>query len=282
MGQLEKCLISFFSQPLRLWDGKLTDLLISAVWEKVAYTADSYNTVNALFNAANYSVPHEHVNPVCGVETVGLEYFPSGYLTSFYHEHDLTPIPHGSITTLSAVTKLEMAFHTLSNVPDACKDTALLIRRIQLLHTEDDEIDTSYSHPEIPFTIFVSLCSENSGVADLRLAESILHEAMHLKLTLIEQHLQLFAPDTSCTFYSPWRDEQRPVRGVLHGVFVFKAVYDFYERIKLKLTDENSLDYIYFRQSDILEEFAKLNNFPKSTGLTAYGATLAANLLPLN
>ncbi|MFI5163451.1 MAG: aKG-HExxH-type peptide beta-hydroxylase [Sphingobacteriales bacterium] len=252
------------------------------VWKKKPYTADNYSTVNALFNTTKYSVRHERVNSFCDVDTIGLEHFPAGYLTNFYQEHGLTPIPHGSITTLSAITKLEMAFTTLSYVPEACKDAALLIRRIQLLHTEDDEIDTSYSHPEIPFTIFVSLCRENSGVADLRLAESILHEAMHLKLTLIEQHLKLIVPDTTSTFYSPWREEQRPVQGLLHAIFVFKAMYDFYERIKKMLTEGKCLAYVSFRQSDILAEFTRVTDFPKSVGLTAYGASFAANLLPLS
>lgn len=281
MKQLKDELINFVTQPINLWGSGLTALLINAVWEKTAYTADNYSTVNALFNATKYNVPHERVN-LCGAETVCLEHFSVGYLSSFYQEHDLTSIPHGSITTLSALTKLEMAFTTLSYAPEACTDAALLVRRIQLLHTEDDEIDVSYSHPEIPFTIFVSLCRDNSGVADLRLAESILHEAMHLKLTLIEQHLPLIVPATTSTFFSPWREEQRPVRGVLHAIFVFKAVYDFYERLKTVLTEEKCLSYVSFRQSDILAEFTQVTGFPKSAGLTAYGASLAANLLPLN
>lgn len=46
--------------------------------------------------------------------------------------------------------------------------------------------DVSHSTPVLPLSIFVSVPGADERHAELRLAESIIHEAMHLQLTFIE------------------------------------------------------------------------------------------------
>ena len=59
--------------------------------------------------------------------------------------------------------------------------------------------------------------------------EAILHEAMHLQLSLIERYIPLIeSTGETKLYYSPWRNEARPARGVLHGLFVFRAIYEFF------------------------------------------------------
>lgn len=56
------------------------------------------------------------------------------------------------------------------------------------------------------------------------LAESVTHEAAHFWLHAVEE-VGEFAPDawSDETWVSPWRDDPRPVAGIVHGVHVFSC-----------------------------------------------------------
>lgn len=58
------------------------------------------------------------------------------------------------------------------------------------------------------------------------LAECITHEAAHTWLGLIEgqECLAHSMWDEDRPFISPWRDDRRPIGGIVHGVFVFSCV----------------------------------------------------------
>lgn len=56
-------------------------------------------------------------------------------------------------------------------------------------------------------------------------AEVLTHEAAHMWLSLIEDDEE-FADDgwTQKAYLSPWRDDARPISGIVHGVYVFSMV----------------------------------------------------------
>lgn len=62
------------------------------------------------------------------------------------------------------------------------------------------------------------------------LAEQIVHESAHGFLFLLQDHDPLLDPEThgdgwsSGLLYSPWRDDPRPIAGLLHGAVVFSRV----------------------------------------------------------
>jgi HEXXH motif-containing protein len=63
--------------------------------------------------------------------------------------------------------------------------------------------------------------------------DGIIHEHRHdllNSLSLLDDILDAGAPGVA-TFYSPWRPEPRPAVGLLHAVFVFVAVAEFYTRL---------------------------------------------------
>ncbi len=153
---------------------------------------------------------------------------------------------------------------------------------IHIFRPPDVEIDLSYSHPQIPFSIFLSVCEDDSTISNFRLAESILHEAMHLKLTLIENIVPLVEANTNTLFYSPWRSEERPIKGVLHGLFVFRAIKEFYEELYKTIKFSEAEEYFSTRISQIKNEITLLKGFAASSELTVEGANLSKNLLPLN
>ncbi len=215
-------------------------------------------------------------------EIVYLEAPSFEYLLKFYDEHGLYPCSEDDLESNAAITKLKSAFAIIDLVKPAHFCITKLVRSIQVLKQEDEEVDVSYSHPKIPFSIFVSVCQDNSMLSNLRVAESILHEAMHLKLTLIENVMPLVKPNTGNLYFSPWREEKRPAQGVLHGAFVFCAILHFCKLILSNLKSLNEINYVLFRIQQISDEIKQLKDFHLCDDLTTDGAILIKNLLPLN
>ncbi len=203
-------------------------------------------------------------------------------LKQFYAEHGLVVLEQDGLMAAGALTKLDDALLLIKNMPVLYDEIVTFVKAIQVVKTEDAETDISYSHPKVPFSIFVSLCDDNSVISNLRAAESIIHETMHLKLTLIENQQPLVKPNTGNVFFSPWRDEKRPAQGVLHGLFVFRIILAFYEQVGINSTDLTIADYLSSRKRQISIEIDQLNNFDKCPDLTTDGAILAISLLPLN
>ena len=90
--------------------------------------------------------------------------------------------------------------------------------------------DISHSEPQWLNRIFVSVPERSDGVGSLRLAEGVIHEAMHLELTLAEEAEPLVA-DHRRRMASPWRHEFRPVQGIVHGLFVFACLTSFFRLV---------------------------------------------------
>ncbi|HEX8333008.1 MAG TPA: HEXXH motif-containing putative peptide modification protein, partial [Segetibacter sp.] len=221
----------FIERPYPLWETTLTSQLAQHKWKeferKGFQSFSDYSTDRFLLGdlAPEIGKKKEIADRLLYVE------MPSFQLQSFYDEHGLELLTENEIEVDAALLKLNKAFSVLRNIEPAYDCISLLVRSIHILRQADVEIDLSYSHPNIPFSIFVSVCADDSTISNLRVAESILHEAMHLKLTLIENFIPLVRLNTNSTFYSPWRDEERPVRGVLHGLFVFTAIIEFYKEL---------------------------------------------------
>ncbi|MGC9669135.1 HEXXH motif domain-containing protein [Planosporangium sp. 12N6] len=63
---------------------------------------------------------------------------------------------------------------------------------------------------------------------DLALASSLLHEFQHAKLGALLDLVPLYADDGGHRHYAPWRDDPRPLGGLLQGVYAFLGVTDFW------------------------------------------------------
>ncbi|MET9390809.1 HEXXH motif domain-containing protein [Streptomyces sp. NPDC006624] len=73
--------------------------------------------------------------------------------------------------------------------------------------------------------------SEPSGAepaAAAQFAAVLTHEAQHSKLSALLHMYSLHTPDVTHRFYAPWRDDPRPLRGMLHGVYAFTGVARFW------------------------------------------------------
>jgi HEXXH motif-containing protein len=62
------------------------------------------------------------------------------------------------------------------------------------------------------------------------LAVTIAHELQHIKLSALLDIVPLTLPDGGRRFYAPWRDDPRPISGLLQGAYAFLGVSDFWCR----------------------------------------------------
>lgn len=87
----------------------------------------------------------------------------------------------------------------------------------------------SFSDDAVPGALFVSV-RQGAGLIDAYdLADSLLHEHRHQKLYLFERRF----PTThqGDLVASPWREDQRPVSGLFHAIFVFVELRRFWEYV---------------------------------------------------
>jgi HEXXH motif-containing protein len=61
-------------------------------------------------------------------------------------------------------------------------------------------------------------------------AVTLAHEVQHLKLSALLDIVSLTRPDDGRRFYAPWRDDPRPVSGLLQGAYAYLGVSGFWRR----------------------------------------------------
>lgn len=164
--------------------------------------------------------------------------------------------------------QLQEAADALGSVEGLLDTLGLLVRTVHLLEAPIG-YDVSHSDPELPFSICISLPQPGETDGVLRLAEAILHESMHLQLTMIELQVPLIADDLECA-YSPWKHEVRPIGGLLHGLYVFAVIHQVCERW-VGWQDE-WIRYGQRRRAEIEKEVITLPERPR--GLSPTGSEL--------
>ncbi|PZS22585.1 MAG: HEXXH motif domain-containing protein [Pseudonocardiales bacterium] len=70
-----------------------------------------------------------------------------------------------------------------------------------------------------------------SGPPDARsIALTLCHEVQHAKLGAVIDIVALTRPDDGRRWYAPWRDDRRPIGGLLQGSYAFLGVSSFWHR----------------------------------------------------
>ena len=175
--------------------------------------------------------------------------------------------------------RLHGALRRLSDVSDVAAAVGAVLAVVHVLKPHGPAYDVSYSDPFVPFSIFVGISVGDQAHSDLRLAEGILHECMHLQLTLIEQAVPMIAGAEE-RHHSPWQGTLRPSQGILHGLYVFRVIQDFCCALldqKCCTADERS--YLTSRINMIDNEVATIGDFSSSKDLTDAGKRLVRALL---
>ena len=187
--------------------------------------------------------------------------------------------PVGSIDAPFLRQRIEAAFERIALVPGIRTAVGELLAVMHILKPPDPEYDVSYSDPGVPFSIFVSFDIYEQEHGDLRLAEAIVHECMHLLLTLLENALPLLDGEGE-KYHSPWQDTLRPSRGILHGLYVFRVIHDFLTSLlKCEYSGTREREYLIQRKTTIQREIAETAGFEHSKDLTALGRQMVVYLL---
>ena len=149
---------------------------------------------------------------------------------------------------------------------------ARCVREAHLL-SANAGFDISHSEPHWRSRIFVSVPERADLIGALRLAESVIHEAMHLQLTDFEA-IHPVVEDEVGTMPSPWRRERRPLRGVVHGLFVFSCLSAYFQTI-VALGAGPGRSHIQKRIKEIQADLETIDFERLVQGLTPVGAALA-------
>jgi len=101
----------------------------------------------------------------------------------------------------------------------------LMIQRLQWIIFFPNEKRISFTDSRLPESIFVSPNAYDGDT--FLLAAALIHEFSHLELAVIIGIEPIFK-DGGQLFRSPWRDDSRPIGGIVHGVYVFTQVLRFF------------------------------------------------------
>ncbi len=67
-----------------------------------------------------------------------------------------------------------------------------------------------------------------TGLSTTAMAETLVHEHQHSKLNALAHLVDLTDADATGVYYAPWRNDPRPASGMLHGLYAFIAVAEFW------------------------------------------------------
>jgi len=270
-----------------LWFPNLTADLANRAWESlqrdIGLTPDSYSTERVL--SRSISAPRDIITSLktssftcAATQTISIEALEPKCAVK-YQNQGVSFYSPDEIVHTTVLSCIEEALAVLNQVPSLMKTVAVLVRSLHVIKPEHADYDVSFSEPRIPFSIFVSVPQERIANDSFRVAEAIVHEAMHLQLTLIDGVIPL-TDSTLDNYYSPWRGEYRSVLGVLHALYVFQVVAHLLQRLRsIRDWPTESADYINYRRAMIRGQVEEIESFDRCRTLTLSGASLSRRLV---
>ncbi len=169
---------------------------------------------------------------------------------------------------------LERALSLLQQVPTLAATVGSLTKSVHVLEPTQPGFDISFSDPSLPFSVFLNI--SQGQFADLRTAEALVHETMHLQLSLIERLVPIATVDQGL-HYSPWKRTQRPVTGLVHALYVFRVIDQWLAH--LPKTSDETKKYAQKRRQEIGDEIKQLAPSSFVDHLTVEGQLLLGRLL---
>ncbi len=265
--------------PELTWD--LVDAGTRALFDSTGIPPSEYGTARVIArdaaaarNIAEHLLIHSETE--CFERTIQVETLNREF-TRRYEESGISFYMAEEIFSSNLLKSLRDALNLLARIPTISATVAALVRSLHLIKPEDDEYDVSFSEPHIPFSIFVSVPQKYNNLNRPRIAEAILHEAMHLQLTLIEQALPL-VDLTRGRYFSPWKKEYRSARGVLHALYVFRVIDSLLKNLSYSCSSDVA-QYVDRRRNEIRIQIGEIQQFRFASELTDAGRSFVQKLL---
>lgn len=278
--------VAIRSESTPLWFPRLAEPVTRIAWDRlqrdIGLTPDSYSTTRLILKdpEAEHSIPAQ-CRPKPGKDGVGsFGEIPVEILTADV----VRQITDGGVRLLgipsiagTVAHQLDDALSLLDLVPTLWPTVCQLVRALHLIDPSDNDTDVSFSDPSVPFSVFVSVPPTQSEIVTLRIAEAILHESMHLHLTLLANVVPLVVPQRR-VYYSPWRDEERDSEGILQALYVFGVIRSFFD-LAPRWESAKVSRYVTDRKAQIDLQIEQASLFRQCDELTSDGAALVARLL---
>lgn len=269
------------------WLPKLTAALVEKGWKtlhrRTGISVLDYGTTRVL--AGESKAPRQVVSclPICPHRDDSIPHMLIEVLTRDslrrYRNMGLAFYTPEEIMHPGVIDCVQEAINLLVYVPTLQTTVATLVRSCHLLQATDDDYDVSHSDPQVPFSIFVSVPQTRRPHDALRVVESIVHEAMHLQLTLLEQILPLVHLSDHA-YFSPWKGTYRSPQGVLHALYVFRVIDRFLEQLQaLPVWSAASAGYMRNRRDDIARQIGEIETFKDCPALTTWGMKFVRRLM---
>ncbi|MFC7549644.1 HEXXH motif domain-containing protein [Plantactinospora sp. GCM10030261] len=110
------------------------------------------------------------------------------------------------------------------------------------------------------------------------LAVTLVHEFQHIKLGALLHLAPLHTGEPAQRLYAPWRDDPRPLGGLLQGVYAFAGITEFWRAVRhLATGDASTLAHFEFARwrRQVRTTLARIATLPQ---LTEVGRRLVAGL----
>jgi HEXXH motif-containing protein len=119
-------------------------------------------------------------------------------------------------------------------------------------------------------------CMMSEPADPVALAVGLVHEFQHAKLGALMDLVPLHTANATPRYYAPWRDDPRPLGGLLHGTYAFLAVADFW-RVQRAVMPPREARFAHFEFARRREQVQHAVSTLQSSGqLTPPGASLVA------
>jgi HEXXH motif-containing protein len=111
--------------------------------------------------------------------------------------------------------------------PELAEEILMCLRVVIPVRSVAIDVHASASFREVPGLIALSWTPDASVMV-----EALVHEYHHQKLnSLLNLDSLIVDPSSDAIYYSPWRDDARPLLGILHGAYAFQAVLQFWKSL---------------------------------------------------
>lgn len=269
------------------WFPGLTADLAARAWDNLhrdmGLTPDNYSTERVL--SRSISAPREIIASLktcpttCATSSqISVEALTPKTLLK-YRDKSANFYSQQEILGSALLSCLQDALAIISEVPSLMRTVSMLVRSLHVIKPEDAHYDVSFSEPHLPFSIFVSVPERRIANDNIRVAEAIVHEAMHLQLSFVQQAVPL-TESLAKKYYSPWRREFRDAEGIIHAMYVFTVIDRFLEQLALTIPPGGvAADHVQERRGEINVQFIDSESFLSGSELTMSGALFFQRLI---
>ena len=150
-------------------------------------------------------------------------------------------------STIKWLSTLEEAWYWIEECSTLLASEILMgIKSLVPVYSHAHDVHISETFRAIPGVVILSWMSNTSVIV-----EALVHEYHHHKLNALLNLDPIIAEGTfEEIYYSPWRNDPRPLDGILQGIYVFQAVLDFWDKFlqaDIPVLQENRLKKRVYR-----------------------------------